>query len=177
MLNLRAASKADLGKIQLLYIDAFPVEEGRLVGNLACDLIAEESAPETLSYVVESGDAIVGHIGLSPVYFRAASKPIAYILAPLAVRSDLQGQGVGKKLVVCGKNELACRRVNLLLVYGDPKYYRQFGFETELAKRFVPPFPLKYEFGWQALAIDGVELDEGTYPFDCVKSLNKAAYW
>ena len=44
--------------------------------------------------------------------------------------------------------------VNVVFVYGDPKYYGKFGFSAEVASAYSPPYELQYPFGWQAVALN-----------------------
>ena len=43
--------------------------------------------------------------------------------------------------------------VDILFVYGDPKYYSRFGFSADAAVRYIPPYRLQYPFGWQGIAL------------------------
>ena len=66
-----------------------------------------------------------------------------YILAPLAVSSEHQKQGVGSNLINAGIDMLTKDGVGVLLVYGDPAYYGKFGFKEEIGHSFVPPYTLQ----------------------------------
>ncbi len=49
-------------------------------------------------------------------------------LAPLAVKSQMQGQGIGSELLrFCLRQEVIKEKT--LFVLGNPKFYRKFGFE------------------------------------------------
>ena len=95
----------------------------------------------------------------------------------MAVHRSCQNQGIARKLVEHGKTHLTAQGVDVLLVYGDPAFYHRFGFDADLAKKFVPPYPLTYEFGWQAMMLSDKQLVAGPYPLTCVKSLSNPAYW
>lgn len=49
-------------------------------------------------------------------------------LAPLAVRPDLQSQGVGAALVHHGVEDCRHRNLGLVVVLGHPGYYTRLGF-------------------------------------------------
>lgn len=85
----------------------------------------------TLSLVAVDGTEIVGHIAFSPVAITAGDAVTdALGLAPMAVQPARQKTGVGGRLIadalaLCGKTEYG-----LVVVLGDPAYYRRFGFIT-----------------------------------------------
>jgi putative acetyltransferase len=54
---------------------------------------------------------------------------LALGLAPLAVSAGSQGRGVGAALVEAGLEVCRAAGVGLVVVLGDPAYYRRFGFE------------------------------------------------
>ena len=45
----------------------------------------------------------------------------------------------------------------VLLNYGDPSCYG-IVFEEDIGHAFVPPYPLKYPFGWMGLMMNGTIL-------------------
>lgn len=176
-MEIRAARQSDKFALQNLYKEAFPDNEGGMVGRLAVSLLSEKTNPITESLVMEDGGDVKGHIAFSPVYITGYEEMTAYILAPLAVRSDCQGQGIGSSLINYGKRLLSKGGAHIILVYGDPTYYGRFGFAANTASRFIPPYPIEYPFGWQALALNRCEIRGDALDIECVASLNKADYW
>lgn len=77
---------------------------------------------------------VVGHVMFSPVNIADAPPLAAMGLAPLGVLPEYQHQGIGSALVYEGLE--ACRRAKIavVVVLGDPQYYRRFGFR--LARDF-----------------------------------------
>jgi len=69
----------------------------------------------------------------------------AMLLGPLAVRRDLQGQGLGRALVAHGVPE-ALAKQPLCLVSGEPDYYRPFGFVSASLYGITMPGPV--HAGW-----------------------------
>ena len=69
------------------------------------------------------------------------------------------------------------QKVDALLVYGDPEYYGRYGFDAELGKHFIPPYPLEYKFGWQALILNDKDINDATLSFECVSALSDAVLW
>ena len=176
-MEIRAAGRSDIPALQDLYEEAFPGNEGALVGRLAVGLLSETTSPATESLVMDDAGVVMGHIAFSPVSVTGHEGVRAYILSPLAVRGDCRGRGVGSALINHGKRLLSGYGAHVILVYGDPAYYGRFGFDAEAASRFIPPYSLEYPFAWQALALNRCEIRGDAVQIECVASLNNADYW
>ena len=177
MLNIRNARDNDEREIIDVHISAFPDEEREDVANLAISLLRETTTPATISLIAEEAGSVIGHIALSPVTFSEAVDLSVYILGPLGIKPEHQKRGAGSALIKNSKQRLTDMSVDILLVYGDPDYYGRFGFGTELASQFVPPYKLEYPFGWQAVALGDAEVPEGAFPFSCVAALDDPSLW
>jgi putative acetyltransferase len=101
----------------------------------------------------------------------------AYILAPLATHQSHQKKGLATKLIESAKTHFHTNNIDALLVYGDPEYYGRYGFNADLGKHFIPPYPLEYDFGWQALMLNDTDLNDRKLTFTCVDALSDAALW
>lgn len=148
-IEIRAARTSDLDSLLQLYPDAFPEED---LLSLVEDLHrSREDA--VISLVAIAGHRLVGHIAFTLGGIDGGPANMA-LLAPLAVASAMQKQGIGKALVAEGLGRLKARSVARVLVLGDPRYYGRFGFETE--KRIEPPYPLPAEWqdAWQSLILE-----------------------
>jgi putative acetyltransferase len=89
----------------------------------------------TISLVAIVDGEIVGHIAFSPVTIEAHScSTSAWAsglgLAPLAVRPQHQGTGIGTALGHAGMDECRRRQTPFVVVLGSPEYYPRFGFAT-----------------------------------------------
>lgn len=82
-----------------------------------------------ISLVADQETQIVGHIAFSPVQISDGS-PHWYGLGPVAVRPDLQRQGIGKALIHQGLATLRSRGAAGCVVLGEPSYYSRFGFKS-----------------------------------------------
>lgn len=86
----------------------------------------------TLSLVAEAPDGtVIGYIAFSPVTIDGAGGVAGeglLGLAPLAVVPAWQGRGVGAALVAAGLARARDRGAGLVVVLGEPAYYRRFGF-------------------------------------------------
>ena len=176
-MNIRIATTHDGDAIRQLYWSAFTEEENEMVATLAVELLAENSALPILSLVAEMEDAVVGHVAFSPLKIDNQANIQAYILAPLAVRPDVQKQRIGTALVEYGMQQLSAMGVDIIFVYGAPEYYGRFGFSADTAQGFSAPYPLQYPFGWQAVAIRDCAVENGPHAMLCVKALCKPLLW
>ncbi|HOP52120.1 MAG TPA: N-acetyltransferase [Synergistales bacterium] len=89
-----------------------------------------ENCPDRLSLVALEAGRVVGHIFFSPVTIEVSGRVIEGMgLAPMAVLSDRQGQGIGSHLVRKGLEVLRERNCPFVVVLGHPSYYPRFGFE------------------------------------------------
>src|SRR6185437_11545570 len=101
--------------------------------------------------------AIVGHILFSRM---TAEPPVCRIaaLAPVAVRTSRQNQGIGGALIRGGLE--ACREsgIDAVIVLGDPPYYQRFGFDPALAAPLASPYagPHLQALEFRAGALQGV---------------------
>lgn len=176
-MNIQLATQLDAEKIQAVYWAAFDDSERVLVANLAISLLSVKSTPETLNLIAEKKGVIVGHIAFSPFKINKKSNSYGYILAPLGVKPEEQKRGIGTKLIEFGMQNLHKMGVGVVLVYGDPNYYSRFGFNTEVAELYKPPFTLKYPFGWQGIKLLEENLVDIPTKISCVESLNNPQYW
>jgi putative acetyltransferase len=175
--SIRAAAGPDREGIRGIHLRAFPEGENRLVATLATDLLDEVTLPATIALVAEIGDDMVGHIAFSPVTADSDRDWLGYILAPLAVKPGYHKVGIGSQLIERGIELVSREMADVLFVYGDPKYYGRFGFRAEAAARFVPPYELKYPFGWQALMLHEGGSNDRAVKLSCVRSLRDPAVW
>ncbi|HEV8396435.1 MAG TPA: N-acetyltransferase [Vicinamibacterales bacterium] len=85
---------------------------------------------DRLSLVAERDGGIVGHILFTPVEIATAQGPVrGYGLAPMAVRTAWQRQGIGSALIAAGTKRLREAGAPFVIVLGHPEYYPRFGFE------------------------------------------------
>lgn len=176
-MHIRIATNLDSDDILKTYLCAFPEDENNLVSKLAIDLLFENSTPQIISLVAETDNAVVAHAAFSPVRIDNKDNLQGYILAPLAVSPDYQKQRIGSKLIESGIQKLLKMGVNILFVYGDPKYYGKFGFSSDNAERFIPQYKLQYPFGWQAIILNEFSVENAPRNIVCVDSLSDPKLW
>ncbi len=176
-MKIRPATVSDRDAVHNVHMAAFPEGEGESVAKLALDLLAGESTPPSLSLVAEIEGAVVGHVAFSPVCLGTDEHAQGYILAPLGVTPGHQKHRIGSRLVESGRQQLAEMAAGILFVYGDPGYYGRFGFAAEAAARYVPPYPLQYPFGWQAVFLNGGSAGSSPVRIGCVPPLCDPDLW
>lgn len=85
-----------------------------------------------LALVATADDGtILGHVMLS--YADLDGRRVLQ-LAPLAVRPDHHGEGIGSALTAAALELADARGEPLVLVLGHPEYYPRFGFESARAR-------------------------------------------
>ncbi len=76
-----------------------------------------------------AGD-VVGHVALARGWLDADRRLVELlVLSPLSVRPDRQRRGIGQQLVEAAVAEAERVGSPLVLLEGDPTYYRRLGFE------------------------------------------------
>lgn len=65
----------------------------------------------------------------------------ALLLGPIAVRPELQGSGLGSKLIRLSLNKAAAAGYRAVLLVGDAPYYERFGFTRALTLGLSMPGP------------------------------------
>jgi putative acetyltransferase len=144
---IRAERAAERTTIHAVVAAAFPTDsEARLVDALRDDGMLR------VSLVAEVDGRIAGHVAFSPITIDGRSlRPDALGLAPVAVLPPHQRRGIGAALVRAGLD--ACRAVAtpLVVVLGEPAYYRRFGFRPASTWRLGNHYGAGDEFMAQEL--------------------------
>lgn len=97
----------------------------------------------SLSFVAEDPTGtVVGHLLLSYVELSGGS-PRVLSLAPVAVAPEVQGRGIGTRLMHAAIDAAETREEPLIVVLGHPWFYPRFGFEPAARARIEPPFPVR----------------------------------
>jgi len=175
--RIRMATTQDCEDVRAVYLCAFPENERVIVSALAVSLLSESTNPPTISLIAESDGLVAGHVAFSPVSIDGDEDLQGYILAPLGVRSAFQKRRIGSQLVDYGLQKLKKAGVNIVFVYGDPRYYGRLGFRSDTAGRYTPPYELQYPLGWQARALTEFYSERESVQLSCVASLCDPELW
>ena len=135
--TIRLARPDDDLAIHEVHRTSFPTEdEARLADRLRTD------GDALVSVVAALGGAIVGHVLFSRMGIVGSTGEIpAVALAPVAVRPDWRCRGFAAAAIEEGLRLCAARGERIVLVLGDPAYYRRFGFAAEAAAAIEGPWP------------------------------------
>ena len=134
--KIRNEETNDIEQVREIVRTAFPSHaESRLVDALRAN------GKAILSLVAMNGAEVLGHILFSPVITAPPSDAKGIGLAPVAVRPDVQSQGIGSRLIREGLHLCQEQGFDYCVVLGGPKYYQRFGFEK------ASPFGIRNEYG------------------------------
>lgn len=158
------------------FTDSEGADEGRLIGDLARALVAD--TPEADRYVFTARDdgALAGCIVFSRLTYPQDARTV-FVLAPVAVATGRQGQGIGQALLRFGLAEMRRNGAEVAMTYGDPAYYGKVGFRPITEADAAAPFPLSIPHGWLAQSLTDRPLDRLMGPSSCVPALADPAYW
>jgi len=136
---IRVEQSGDIPHIRDIVAHAFGQ---RAEADLVDRLRADGDVLISLVAVAENGE-LVGHILFSRLPIAGARGRVteAAALAPLAVRPEHQGKGVGSALTKAGIRACAAHGLAAIIVVGDPKFYQRFGFSAAAARGLQSPFP------------------------------------
>lgn len=155
--------------------DAEGEAEGQTIGQLAFELVANRDAHDTYVFTAGSAGELIGSIVFTRLLL--GNDVSAFLLSPVAVRTDHQGRGVGQKLIRFGLDALKADGVEVAVTYGDPNYYGRLGFEPVSEALLPSPQPLSFPHGWLAQSLAGGPLPVMSGPVRCAAPLDKPDYW
>jgi putative acetyltransferase len=175
-LQVRAADDSDLPDVLRVHRAAFGSD---VEADLVEALLADPGARPLESYVAEVDGEVSAHVLLTRVALWSAPELPARILAPLAVLPERQRQGLGTAVTVAALDAARARGVVLVVVLGDPSYYRRFGFRPLLPEGPRPPYPLDAGLAdaWQTLKLRPGALDPPAGPVVLAAPLLAAELW
>ena len=104
----------------------------------------------TISLVAVEGEAIVGHVAVSPVTLSSGVTGW-FGLGPISVLPEHQGQGIGSRLMNAALERLRHSGAAGCVILGSPGYYGRFGFKVYPGLR-LSGAPPEY---FQALSFTG----------------------
>jgi predicted N-acetyltransferase YhbS len=150
-------------------------KEGSLIGGLAGELSSSADNHEIICIGAFEQDFLVGVIFWTRLGF---DEPIeVYMLAPVAVRTEYQGRGVGQALINYGLEELRSRSVAVVITYGDPAFYSKLGFQTLSEDVIQAPLALSMPEGWLGQSLTGGPVPTLNSRPRCVPEFDNPVYW
>ncbi len=161
-------------------MSAFGQRQGQEIVELVNGMLEDETAKPLLSLVAEKDGKLVGHILFTTAQLQPENQESSIrILAPLAVSSDVQGEGIGGALIKEGLKQLAESGVDLVFVLGHPRYYPRFGFQTAALFGFEAPhtIPAEHADAWMVQELKTGRLAKNEGKIQCSEVLNQPRYW
>jgi putative acetyltransferase len=120
--STRPATAADAPALRALSLATFP---NAAEADLVEALIGSEAWVDGLSQVAERDDALVAYAVLSRCTVEGVP---ALVLAPCAVREELQRQGAGTATIEAALDAARGAGEPLIVALGNARYYARFGF-------------------------------------------------
>jgi putative acetyltransferase len=164
------------------FSDADGPEEGQRVGALVEDLARDLSATdqalgkaEILGFGASRDHDLIGAIFFSRLHFNE-STPVM-LLAPVAVSTAHQNQGIGQALIRHGLEALRQTGIRLVLTYGNPAFYGKLGFEPLAVEQIQAPLPLSMPQGWLGFPLTGEGWPILSGQPRCVAALDDPTIW
>ena len=157
------------------FSDSEGESEGAIVGGLAGELMRSTGESDLYGFAARENAELIGSILFSRMSFEREMN--AFVLAPVATRTDHQRRGVGQKLITFGLNTLKEDGVELVVTYGDPRFYSKVGFSVVTEALVPAPFTLSRPEGWMAQSLVGGRIDPIKGKSRCVEALKKPEYW
>jgi predicted N-acetyltransferase YhbS len=151
-------------------------EEGAAVGGLARDLLATTPEEDLRVFAAEHEKALGGCILFTRLAYPNDARTV-FLLSPVAVAPEVQGRGVGQRLISDALDALRAEGAEVAVTYGDLRFYGRVGFVPVTAEQVAPPQPLGQPEGWLAQSLTEAPLAPLKGPARCAPGLDDPAYW
>lgn len=123
--------KPSLDMIEQVFSEWENPEEGKTVRRLVEEIRAKKYyLPELELLMLNAADEIIGYAMFSRFHLEGRYDDELLILTPVAVRTDMQRQGISRELIEYGFTKAAEMGYQAVIVEGNPKNYNPRGFET-----------------------------------------------
>ncbi|MDT8879356.1 N-acetyltransferase [Halomonas saccharevitans] len=150
--------------------------EGTLIGDLVRDQLSRTPAADLYVFTAESAGMVIGGAVFTRLNYDQDDRSV-FVLGPVAVATEWQGQGIGRQLLTYALQTLREAGIDIAVTYGDPNYYSRVGF-APVTEAFIPaPFKLQYHEGWLAQSLTKTEMTPLKGTAHCVEAFNDPAFW
>lgn len=153
-------------------------DEGVLIGDLAAQLAASIDDQEILCFAAfdSKEQTLLATIFFTRLVFSHSPVEL-YMLAPVAVSTAHQGQGIGQALISYGLSELKKRSVAVAVTYGDPAFYSKVGF-MPLSQEVLPaPLEPSIPEGWLGQSLSDQPIPSFNERPSCAQAFANPVYW
>jgi putative acetyltransferase len=144
--DIRPETPNDFEGIRIVNHQAFKNQPNE--ANLIEAIRKSELFIPQLSLVAVLDDDVIGHILFSPIFIETNEEKIQTLgLAPMAVKQEYQGVGIGSKLVTEGLKLCKEQGHRHVFVLGHPEFYPKFGFIPSNSSFGIEgPFPVQDQY-------------------------------
>lgn len=151
-------------------------DEGALIGELVRQLLGGTAPQDLFVFTAEEDGTIIGGIVFSRLTYAQDDRTV-FVLAPVAVATNQQGKGIGQRLLIHGLAALRSAGIDVVVTYGDPRFYAKVGFMPISESDARAPFPLNHPEGWLAQPLIKRPMAPLQGPSRCVEALNDPVFW
>ena len=159
------------------FTDSEGEAEGKLIGDLANKLALNIDEENIFCFATYDENLITGAVFFSRLFFKDNAGIKVYMLAPVAVKTENQGAGLGKGLIQFALNQMQDRSVDVAITYGDPGFYAKVGFLPLSEDLIQAPLTLSMPQGWLGQSLKNSEIPKISERPTCVEAFNNPAYW
>ena len=171
--DLHAAAIAEL--FRATFTASEGAEEGELIGGLARRLMSQTPPDDLRVFSAWESGVLIGAILFTRLAF--ADDRTVFLLAPVAVATDRQRQGVGQALIRHGLGALRAEAVDVAVTYGDPAFYGRVGFLPVTVAEVPAPHALNHPHGWLGQSLTAAPLSPLEGPSRCVAAFDDPRLW
>lgn len=152
---------------------AFGPSEGPAIADLVIEMLDD---PETLSIDAMKDGRLVGNVVFTPFFLDAHPSKRCFLLSPIGVLPEQQGQGAGTWLIDEGAQRLRELGVDAIFVLGHPKYYGSRGFSPTWV---IPPFhtELRRIDAWKMMELKSGSMAEVGGTSVASSAIMKPMFW
>jgi putative acetyltransferase len=153
--RLRVAGPGDVDAVLDVHRRAFG-PDGDVVAGLAAALLRDD--PDALSLLAEDDGGVAGSVLITRSLLDAPRRLVEVgVLSPLGVLPQRQRQGIGAALVRRSLELADERRVPVVFLEGDPRYYSRLGFTPGAELGFRKPSLRIPDAAFQAVRLSASE--------------------
>jgi len=151
-------------------------KEGALLGDLVRGLLTETPAQDIRVFCAEVAGNPIGAAIFTRLTYPEDSH-IVFLLSPMAVAPESQGQGIGQALLTQAFEMLRSEGIQIAITYGDPAFYGRVGFRPLTEEQARAPMPLSLPHGWIGKSLTEEQMPNLQGPSSCVAALNRGDVW
>lgn len=135
--------------------------------NLVVRLRNSSAFIPELSLVAVVDDKIVGHIMFTKIKIKGDKKEhTSLVIAPVSVLPEMQGKGIGEKLILEGHKIAQELGFTSVILVGHPEYYPRLGYSRASNFGITSPFKVPDEaFMAYELATNGLSKVKGVVEY------------